>query len=143
MPKLRTMYVIKEYTPCPTKENDEIFPNGVFHFNISNIVKDIYSGKLLVYEENINVKEWFCSHLHSTALDENHLPTVDIERPIIQAEIRPNFFSIIDGNHRIEKAYRTGVPSIRSYKIVGEQLIPYIITTHGYRTFVEYWNSKL
>lgn len=76
------------------------------------------------------------------SLNEEHLPTVDTESIIIQAEIRPEYFSIIDGNHRIEKAYRLGKSSIYSYKLMGEQLIPYFISERGYRAFVEYWNTK-
>jgi hypothetical protein len=34
---------------------------------------------------------------------------VDIRKPVIQAEIRPYRFEIIDGNHRMERAYIEGV----------------------------------
>lgn len=142
MTSSRKMHVSMQYVPCIVKENEEIFRNGIFHFNISKILEDIYSGRLVVDKELINIKEWFKSHGRHPSLNEEHLPTVDTESIIIQAEIRPEYFSIIDGNHRIEKAYRLGKSSIYSYKLMGEQLIPYFISERGYRAFVEYWNTK-
>lgn len=139
----RTMHLNINFTPCPIKENDEIFGVGIFRFNISKILEDIHSGELVVAKENIDIKEWFRWHGHHSSLNEDHLPKVDIESIIIQAEIRPGIFSIIDGNHRIEKAFRLGKSSICSFKLVGEQLIPYFITSKGYNAFVEYWNSKI
>jgi hypothetical protein len=68
---------------------------------------------------------------------------VDVTKTILQAEIRPGMFSIIDGNHRIEKAFREGILSIHSYKLRGEQLISYFMKVEGYEAFVVYWNSKL
>src|SRR5690606_37205797 len=132
-----------KFTPCVAMENDEIFRNGIFGFNISRILEDIHSGRLPVEKEDILIQEWCKSHGHYSSLNEDHLTTVDIDKTIIQAEIRPGFFTIIDGNHRIEKAYRLGKSDISSYKLIGEQLIPYFITTKGYQAFVEYWNSKL
>lgn len=139
----RTMYAKENYIPCRINENDEIFRNGIFHFNISKILEDILSGEVVVEKEVIEIKEWFRKNGYHAVLNESHLPTVDITKPIIQAEIRSGIFTIIDGNHRIEKAFRLGVPSIHSYKLMGEQLIPYFITSKGYYVFVEYWNSKL
>lgn len=81
-------------------------------------------------------------HFHGL-IDENHLPKVDITKPVIQAEIRPGRYEIIDGNHRLEKAYRDNIETINSYKLKGEQLVKYFIETRGYEAFVEYWNSKL
>jgi hypothetical protein len=141
--KNRILQIQQNYVPCPVKENDEIFRNGIFHLNISKILEDIRNGKIVVEKEYIDIKEWFRWHGHNSRVDEKHLPTVNIDSMIIQAEIRPGIFSIIDGNHRIEKAFRLGKSSINSYKIMGEQLIPYFITENGYQVFVEYWNSKL
>jgi len=138
----RKIRLKKLYVPCPAKENDEIFRNGVFHFNISKILDDIHCGKLVVDKEYIDIKEWFKWHGHHSSLNEEHLPTVNIDSMIIQAEIRPGIFSIIDGNHRMEKVFRVGKRSIYSYKLRGEQLIPYFITEKGYQAFIEYWNSK-
>lgn len=105
-------------------------------------MEHIISGQLDAEKEQINVKDWFKSHIHGS-VNEEHLPTVDVAKPIIQAEIRPGRFEIIDGNHRLERAYREGVALIDSYKLKGEQLGPYFADKRGYEAFVEYWNSKL
>ncbi|REJ07734.1 hypothetical protein [Halobacillus trueperi] len=138
----RELRLNADYTPLPVYEGDEIYPNGIFNFNITRMYEHIIDGKLCVEKELINVREWFKTHFHG-AINEDYLPSVDIDRPVIQAEIRPGMFEIIDGNHRMEKAYREGVPYINSYKLRGEQLVPYFQNKGGYITFVDYWNAKL
>jgi hypothetical protein len=109
----------KNYQPLPTFEGDVIFRNGIFLFNISSILDDIIAGNLEVEQEQIDVVEWFNTHWHGR-INEEHLPSVQVNQAIVQAEISPGMFSIIDGNHRIEKAFRDGVPYIHSYKLRGE-----------------------
>ncbi|WP_017186157.1 hypothetical protein [Alkalibacillus haloalkaliphilus] len=138
----RNLTYNKSYVPLPCHEGDEVYRNGIFRFNISRIMEHIDAGSLTVKRERINVEDWFNTHWRTT-VNEDHLPTVDITRPVIQAEIRPGTYTIIDGNHRIEKADREGVPYVDSYKVQGEQLVPYFINSDGYKAFVDYWNSKL
>ena len=142
MNKSRKIIFNKDYKPLPTSEGDEIYPNGIFNFSISRILEHIISGELAAEKEQINVREWFKSHIHGS-VNEEHLPSVGATKPVIQAEIRPGRFEIIDGNHRIERSYRDSVEFIDSYKLRGEQLLPYFADEHGYKAFVEYWNSKL
>lgn len=104
----RKLKIDKNYIPLPTFEGDEIYPNGIFHFNISRILQKIEAGNFDVVYEKINVEEWFKMHFYKK-VNENHVLTVDINMPILQAEISPNIYEIIDGNHRIEKAYREGI----------------------------------
>jgi len=142
MAKSRKLKLDKNFEPLPTRDGDEIFRNGYFEFNITRIMEDISAGKLEVAEEPINISSW--SRLHSSnTVNEDHLPSVDISKTVLQAEIRAGAYNIIDGNHRIEKARREGVKLINSYKMKGEQLLPYFIKKKGYEAFVEYWNSKL
>ncbi|RXJ02211.1 hypothetical protein DS745_07425 [Anaerobacillus alkaliphilus] len=138
----RQIKLNEEYTPLPSYEGDEFFPNGIFNFNISRITEHIHDGTLKVEKETIDVGSWFETHYHAS-VNEEHLPTVDVNKPVIQAEVQPGEFNIIDGNHRMEKAYRDGVTNIQSYKLRGEQLLPYFMKKQGYTAFVEYWNSKL
>ena len=142
MEKSRKLKLDKNFEPLPTREGDEIFRNGYFEFNITRIMEDISAGKLEVAEEPINISSW--SRLHSSnTVNEEHLSSVDINKTVLQAEIRAGAYNIIDGNHRIEKARREGIKLINSYKMKGEQLLPYFIEKKGYEAFVEYWNSKL
>jgi len=76
-------------------------------------------------------------------VDETHMPTVDTSQPVIQAEISPGQFVIIDGNHRLEKAHRNQLHIIPSRKIRAEQLLNYFTEEKSYSAFVKYWNEKL
>lgn len=142
MNKSRKLKLDKNYIPYPTNKGDEIYRNGIFNFNISKMLEHITTGKLDAKEEIINVSEWVKKHFHGS-VNEEHLPSVDITKPVLQVEIRPGVFEIIDGNHRIEKASRKGVEFISSYKLKGEQLVAFFADVRGYKAFVEYWNSKL
>ncbi len=140
--KSRKLKLDKNFEPLPTRDGDEIFRNGYFEFNITRILEDISAGKLEIAEEPINLSSW--PKLHSSnVINEDHLPAVDINKTVLQAEIRVGTYNIIDGNHRMEKARREEIQFLNSYKMKGEQLLPYFIKKKGYEAFVEYWNSKL
>ena len=130
MVETRRLKLDKKFVPLPAQDGDEIYPNGIFNFAISRILEDISSGKLVVEKEKINVHEWVKSHW-SGSVTEEHLPTVDVSKPVIQAEIKPGTFEIIDGNHRMERACRDGIECIDSYKLTGEQLLPYFSDVRG------------
>lgn len=137
----RLLKIDKNYVPLPTNEGDEIYANGIFTFNISKMLEFIADGKLSAEMQPINVIQWFKTHVKGV-VNEEYLPTVDVTKPVLQAEIRPTRFEIIDGHHRIEKAYRDSVESIESYVLKGEQLIPFLTTTQAYEAFIGYWNDK-
>jgi hypothetical protein len=143
--KTQKLKLQKNYTPkIQNSEEIEIYPNGIFKFFISKIIEDIEDRILQPQKVRINIKKWLQTHyrgLHN--LNENHLPSVNTRKPIIQAEIKPNHFEIIDGNHRFEKAFRDGKKSINSYKLYVKDLLPYFYDKQGYEAFVKYWNSKL
>lgn len=58
-------------------------------------------------------------------------------------EIKPETYSVIDGNHRLEKAFRDGVEKIDAFRLKGEQILPYFTDKRGYEAFIDYWNSKV
>ena len=112
----------KDFRPLPAYPGDEIQPNGIFNFNISRILERIAAGKLDAEEERIPVKEWFKSHIRGR-VNEDHLPTLDITKPILQGEIRPGRFEIIDGNRRMDKAYRYNVEFVIAFKLKGVSIL--------------------
>ncbi|SDL25290.1 ParB N-terminal domain-containing protein [Natronincola ferrireducens] len=116
MNKCRKLKLMKNYVPCKAVENEEIFRNGIFNFNISRILEDIIKRELDVEREDINTADWYRIHFHGL-IDETHLLSVDITKPVIQAEIIPGRYEIIDGNHRLEKAYRNNIETVNSYKL--------------------------
>jgi ParB-like chromosome segregation protein Spo0J len=67
---------------------------------------------------------------------------VQINEPIILAEILPGRFNLIDGNHRIVKAHRLGIERIHAYRLNIDQHIKFLTSMEGYKAYVEYWNSK-
>ena len=83
----------------------------------------------------------FCKGFSS--INESHMDSVVISRPVILAEISPGQYNLIDGNHRMEKARRLGVMSILAYRVHVEQHIRFLTSKRAYLTYIEYWNSKL
>ncbi len=102
------------FTPCPIHDRDELFPNGIFEFNIT---------RMLEYLENspndIDLAEVAASDFHAgfSSIDELHVELVDISRPVVLAEISPEHYNLIDGHHRMEKARRLGTSMMRAYKL--------------------------
>jgi len=134
----RKLKINKNFTPCPIDDEDEMYPNGIFVFNITKMAEFIHQHKSILCED-VLVKDFFAG----SKFNEDHLATVDVTKPIIVAEISPGRFNIIDGNHRMEKARRLGMEKIPAYKIGPEQHMQFLTTEKGYLGYVEYWNGKL
>jgi len=77
------------------------------------------------------------------SINEDHIDSVDISTPIILAEISPGRYNVIDGHHRLEKAYRMGNENIYAYKLKAKQRLKFLISLKAYHTYIEYWNSKV
>ena len=69
--------------------------------------------------------------------------SANLDKYRILAEIAPNNFNLIDGQHRMEKARRMGIEKIKAYKVNAIYLPDFIIIKKGYLAFVDYWNEKL
>lgn len=115
-----------------------MYPNGIFVFNITKMAEYIKDNNIPC--EEIQVKDFSRGF---SKFNEDHLPTVDVSKPVIVAEISPGRFNVIDGNHRMEKARRLGVEAIPAYRLSPEQHLQFLTTEKGYRAYVEYWNGKL
>lgn len=142
--KNRKIKLNKKFEPI-SRTAEEEYHNGFFlKFNISAIIEDIASKKLIAETKRINIKNWFKEHpIVYGVIDKDHLPSVDISIPVIQAEIRINKYEIIDGNHRMQKAYDDGRIYINSYRIIGEQLAIYLMSKEQYESYIQYWNEKV
>jgi len=134
----RELKIDSRFTPCSDEDGDELFPNGIFVFNITKMTEYIMHSQIPC--EEVQVRDFSRG---VSKFKEEHLPAVDMTRPIIVAEISPGRFNVIDGNHRIEKARRLGMKTIRAYKLGPEQHMQFLTTSQGYRAYVEYWNGKL
>lgn len=76
-------------------------------------------------------------------INESHLGTVDISKPVILAEIAPDRYNIIDGNHSMEKAKMSGEKYLPAYKLTVGHHINFLIDIEAYLEYVKYWNRKL
>ncbi len=130
----------KDFTPCQAKSGDELYPNGIFEFNITKILEYIQNDTDSITLEEVAVGD-FCKDFSS--INEPHVDSVDISMPVLLAEISPGRYNLIDGNHRMEKARRMGVNRIPAYKLNVRQHINFLTSKRAYVTYVEYWNDKV
>lgn len=134
----RKLKISKRFMPCPIDDGDEMYPNGIFVFNITKLAE--YIQRNGIPREEVLVREFSRG---SSKFNEEHLASVDVTKPVIVAEISPGRYNVIDGNHRMEKARRLGMETIPAYRICPEQHVSFLTTEKGYRAYVEYWNGKL
>jgi hypothetical protein len=80
----RKLKLRDDYFPCIANEGEEIYPNGIFQFNISRILQHIAKGSLTPEFEEIEVRIRF--PVLSGVINETHLPSVDCSQPIILVE---------------------------------------------------------
>lgn len=131
----------KKFQPVGVDEGDELFPNGIFEFNITKLVAylkanpDRYPIEELLLE---SLRLW-----ESSDLDDATVNNANIDNPIILAEISPGRFNVIDGNHRLAKARRDKAKCIRAYKVSPNLHYRFMTTVKGYQAYVVYWNSKV
>ncbi len=136
----RRLKIMEDFSPCPVKNGDEIYPNGIFEFNISKMIDFIHSNAMDFATEQVCVDDFPEGF---SSINEEHMDNVQLGEPVILGEIAPGRYNVIDGNHRMEKARRLGVEWIPAYRIAPEQHIQFLTSAVAYKAYVEYWNSKL
>lgn len=133
----RKLRFSKRFTPCPVDDGDELYPNGIFNFNITKMAQ-------FIEDQGIPCEEVMVRDYHGfSKFNEDHLPSVDVTKPVIVAEIAPGRFNVIDGNHRMEKARRLGLEKLMAYRLSPDQHLQFLTTEQGYLAYIEYWNDKL
>lgn len=133
----RKLKFSKRFTPCPVDDGDELYPNGIFVFNITKMAQ-------FIEDQVIRCEEVLLKDYHSfSKFKEDYLATVDVSRPVIVAEISPGRYNVIDGNHRMEKARRLGLEKLMAYRLSPDQHLQFLTTEQGYLAYIEYWNGKL
>lgn len=139
--KSRKMKVNKKFQPLPEDEGDELYPNGIFLFNITKLVKFLKANPHLFQPEEVLIKT--ARTCPSSNLNESTIQTANLADPIILAEISPDRFNVIDGNHRLEKAYRDGASKILAYRVMAEQHVAFLTSVEAYKEYIQYWNGKI
>jgi len=130
----------KDFIPCPVDDDDELYPNGIFEFNITKIIDYIQNNPDSITLEEVAVSNFFKDF---SSINESHVDSVDIFKPVILVEISPGQYNLVDGNHRMEKARRMGLNNIRAYRLNVEQHMRFLTSKKAYEAYIEYWNSKL
>jgi hypothetical protein len=138
---MRKFKFSKNFKPVCSDVGDEFHQNGIFKFNITKLLEFINLNKDKFKPEVVEVK--IVRVFLSRNLDEKTIKKANLDFPIILAEISPGRFNVIDGNHRLEKAYRTGVTTISAYRLFAEQHIMFLASINAYKAYIEYWNTKV
>ncbi len=137
----RQLKLNKAFTPVSVNENDELFPNGIFEFNVTKMLAFIEANVDKFPVETVEVEP--LRGYSSETLDEETIRRADVSKPILLAEISPGRFNVIDGNHRVERAGRDGQKTIPAHRIGAEQHLAFLTSARAYEAYVGYWNSKL
>jgi hypothetical protein len=128
------------FTPCAVAAGDELYPNGIFVFNITKITEYIQENAGCVALEEVAVRDF---PKEFSCINEPYMDSVEISKPVILAEVSPGRYTLIDGHHRMEKARRMGINTVWAYKLSVEQHMRFLISKEAYVAYVGYWNSKL
>jgi hypothetical protein len=129
------------FQPCETVDGDELYPNGIFEFNITRLSAHI-AAKAQFHVELVALDDISCLGT-GPGLNELAVVGADLSRPVILAEIPPGRYNLIDGRHRVAKARRDGVPRIPAYRIRCPEHVAFLTSARAYEKYVEYWNSKV
>jgi hypothetical protein len=130
----------ENFTPCPVSKGDELFPNGIFVINITKMLEHIKKNSDEIDLVEVAVADFPKSF---SSIDESHVDSVDVSRPVLLAEISPGHYNLIDGNHRMEKARRMKISRILAYRLNVKQHIEFLTERKAYLSYVQYWNAKL
>ncbi len=130
------------FKPCPTEPGDELYPNGIFEFNISRLLAFVSAHPERFPTEVVQLSE-IPDYGTSDRLDEAAVQAADLSRPILLAEIAPERFNLVDGHHRVAKARRLHSATIAAHRVRCPDHITFLTSAEAYEKYVEYWNSKL
>lgn len=136
----KVLQVDNNFTPCQSQGGDELYTNGIFEFNITKILEEIQKTPDCFIIEEAVVSYYT---LGFSSINESHLDSVDLSRPVILAEIAPDRYNLIDGHHRVEKARRLGIKKLSAYRLDVERHMKFLTSNRAYTAYIEYWNGKL
>ena len=101
---MNTLTMDEDFLPYPVADGDELYPNGIFVFNITRILVYVERNPTdvaLVHVAVSSFPRW------NRPLDDVHVATANLALPVVLAEISPGNDNLIDGLHRVEKARRS------------------------------------
>lgn len=128
------------FVPCPVDDGDELFPNGIFEFNVTRILEHVarHPEEVALVQVAVNgFPRW------DRPLVDANVEAADLGRPVVLAEITPGRYNLIDGHHRLEQARRRGVETLWAYRLTAAQHVRFLTSESAYLAFVGYWNGKV
>jgi hypothetical protein len=131
----------KKFQPCAAEPGDELYPNGIFVFNISRLLAFVQAHPDRFPVEQIelaDIPDYGGSHL-----DEASIRAADLSRPILLAEIAPGRYNVIDGHHRIAKARHDGARTVAGQRLWCPEHVRFLTSSTAYQKYIDYWNSKV
>ena len=75
----------ENFTPCPINEGDELYPNGIFVFNITKMIEYLTKNSNEADLVDIDVADFPKCFSN---IDESHVDSVDVSRPVIIIDVR-------------------------------------------------------
>ena len=131
----------RTFQPCPEAPGDELYPNGIFVFNITRLLAFIE-----IHPHSFPVASVALADIPdyggADRLDAEAIRNADLRRPILLAESSPFRYNAIDGHHRIAKARRERSAALPAVSIRSPHHIAFLTSARAYKAYVEYWNSK-
>lgn len=129
------------FRPCEVQEGDELYPNGIFEFNVTRLLE--YICATARFRAELVALRDLPYGGSSANLNELTIISTDLSRPAILAEIAPGQYNLIDGHHRAARARREGIDNILAYRVPCPEHVTFLTSTRAYITYIEYWNSKV
>src|ERR1700730_10404172 len=123
----------KGFQPCPVERGDEMYPNGMFEFNVTRLLGFVQEHADGFHVERVKLSE-FPHYGDSPHLNEEAIRLADLSRPILLAEISPGHYSVIDGNHRLAKARRQGAAAGTAYRRPFTTDVPFLTSAFASAT---------
>jgi hypothetical protein len=93
---------------------DELFANGIFEYNVTRLLAFIATQPERFPLGTIDLQD--VADYGASNLCEETSRTADLTRPILQVEMSPGRYVVIDGRHRVGRARRDGVYILPSYR---------------------------
>lgn len=139
---MKELKVNPAFISCKPVPGDEMLGGFPFNWNVSRALEWI--------QENLDVVELSVVKIgpagpgvDSANLDEDFLQQADLTKPLIMVRMRPEFFRLIDGNHRVAKARHQGIAELPAYYLTPEQHRQFFTSEDMDKRYVDYWNDKL
>lgn len=132
----------RHFQLCPAEPGDELYPNGIFEFNVTRLLAFIGAHTERFPIGIVELSD-IPDYGGSERLEEAAIGAADLSRPVVLAEIAPGRYNLIDGHHRVAKARREGMCSVPAHRVRCPEHVAFLTSVRAYETYVEYWNGKL